>query len=557
MKNKSERNALERNALEHKWRIGFGLLLLLLLLNAGVSLFNTQRLIVNTGTVNHSYRVLRTIQTVFSKTQDAETGVRGYVITGDEAFLEPYRKATLHLRFDLERLRFLTRDNPARAGQIALLERQVRSELNTLSAGIALFRAKGFSAVQSLTRTGIGKRQMDAIRRNIATVEQAENELLAQRDEESKRSTRVRILTFWVATLFNLALLSSVYFLLARDLAERRRVEMSLREATADAENANRAKSEFISSVSHELRTPLNAVIGFSKLLLNPRVGPLNEDQKVYSQDIVQSSEHLLQLINDILDISKVEAGKMTLDLAPFDLAELLHSSLGIVREKARQENLRLEAEFAPEITEMPLVVADRRKIKQVVYNLLSNAVKFTPEGGAVTVSARPARPGEFLEAALPDIVASNATRRKRSKTHVKKDANAEPTPAAPQISHHLAAPRAVVISVRDTGIGIPLDQQARVFGAFEQIDSSYARQQAGTGLGLALTKRMVELHGGTVWLESEEGRGSTFSFSLPLRAHPPQEPDAPATQQKPRDNSDNIAAEELESARTASVATV
>jgi PAS domain S-box-containing protein len=259
---------------------------------------------------------------------------------------------------------------------------------------------------------------------------------------------------------------------ISRDITERKRMEDSLISARDEAERANQAKSEFISSVSHELRTPLNAIIGFSKLLLNPHIGPLNEDQGAYMQDIVQSAEHLLQLINDILDLSKIEAGKLSLHPAPFPLVELLDGSLSIVREKARLHSIELGSEYTEETTEL-VVHADQRKVKQILFNLLSNAVKFTPDGGSVTIGAR----CEYSRG------------------------------------------EEVVIFVRDTGVGIPLEHQNRIFGAFEQVDSTYTRHSEGTGLGLALTQRLVSLHGGRIWLESEPGIGSTFFVGLPLES--------------------------------------
>jgi signal transduction histidine kinase len=232
---------------------------------------------------------------------------------------------------------------------------------------------------------------------------------------------------------------------------------------------ANRHKSEFLASMSHELRTPLNAIIGFSEVLQERMFGELNAKQAEYVGDIVASGRHLLALINDILDLSKIEAGRMELQLVPFSLPASIEDTLTLVRERAARQGIALELDVHERVDE---VVADERKIKQVLLNLLSNAVKFTPAGGRVGVRA-----------ALADGM--------------------------------------VEIAVRDTGIGIAPQDQETIFEEFRQVGADEARKREGTGLGLALARRFVELHGGKIWVESAVGRGSTFTFTLPVRPWP------------------------------------
>ncbi|TAJ32148.1 MAG: DUF3365 domain-containing protein [Nitrospirae bacterium] len=245
-----------------------------------------------------------------------------------------------------------------------------------------------------------------------------------------------------------------------------------LRGAREAAEAANRAKSEFLANMSHELRTPMNAIIGFSEILADQTFGELNPKQAKYVDNVLTSGRHLLQLINDILDLSKVEAGRMELQCSAFDVGQALRDIVVIVKTLAAKKGVALQIETA---TELPLLTADPAKFKQILYNLLSNAIKFTPTGGSVTVRA-----GKGTDAHINGAV--------------------------------------LRLSVADTGIGLKTEHQARIFQAFEQVDSSYARQQQGTGLGLALTKQLVELHGGRIGVESEgEGRGSTFTVVLPM----------------------------------------
>ena len=264
----------------------------------------------------------------------------------------------------------------------------------------------------------------------------------------------------------------------------RQRVQDDLVIAKEVAEQASRAKSEFLANMSHELRTPLNHIIGFTELVLSRSVGELTEEQDEYLKDVMGSSRHLLSLINDVLDLAKVEAGKMELELSEVRIRELLENSLVMVKEKALRQQLRLGVELdgTPE-----LLLADERKLKQVVYNLLSNAVKFTPAGGEVRLGARVMEASELGH-----------------------------YPEASELNGDL---KWLSLWVADTGIGLERKQLERIFKPFEQVESSLSRKFQGTGLGLALTRKMVELHGGAIWVESQgAGAGSTFRFAIPMR---------------------------------------
>ena len=243
------------------------------------------------------------------------------------------------------------------------------------------------------------------------------------------------------------------------------RLFREIQDKSRQLEIANKHKSEFLANMSHELRTPLNAIIGFSEVLLERLFGDVNDKQHDYLQDIHSSGRHLLNLINDILDLSKVEAGRMELELARFHLPTAIATAMTLIRERAQRHDIKLGMDVDPALGE---IVADERKLKQILLNLLSNAVKFTPDGGRIDVQA---------------------------KTTVNE----------------------IEIAVRDTGIGIAAADQEAVFEEFRQVGRHYTSKQEGTGLGLALTRRFVELHGGTIRVESEPGKGSTFTFTLPL----------------------------------------
>jgi PAS domain S-box-containing protein len=258
-----------------------------------------------------------------------------------------------------------------------------------------------------------------------------------------------------------------------RDISERKQAEERMRAIqqkytqelelrNRQVERANQLKSEFLASMSHELRTPLHTVIGFAELLGEELEGPLNEKQKRFVDHIHKDSLHLLELINDILDLSKIEAGRVELLRESFELVAVLDETISAIRSRAMAKSLLIETE----VSVMAPIFADRLRLRQILYNLLSNALKFTPEGGKVRVEAA-LREG-FLE-----------------------------------------------VSVCDTGVGIPKEQHQAIFDKFYQVGATTKGVREGTGLGLAITKRLVEQHGGTIWVESEPGKGSRFTFTI------------------------------------------
>ena len=268
-------------------------------------------------------------------------------------------------------------------------------------------------------------------------------------------------------------------------------VNQDLAEANRAAQEASQAKSTFLANMSHELRTPLNSVIAMSDILLEKYFGDLNVRQETYVKNVRDSGQHLLSLINDILDLSKVEAGHSPLELSEVDLKGLLENSLTIVRERALKHGISLSCEVEEDV---PTVVADEPKIKPMVFNLLSNAVKFTPDGGRVGIEAKVQGSRFKVQGSGPQPGTLNF----------------EPGTGGED-------GQCVEVCVWDTGVGIAPEDQGRVFGEFEQAKVSLVKQQEGTGLGLALVKRFVEQHGGRIWLESEVGKGSRFYFTLPV----------------------------------------
>ena len=424
--------------------------------------------------VAHTHEVLVDLARLRADSLQIELSSQYFRLTGDPARLTERDKAIAARETSLRRLGELTADNPAQQARLRQMRDIVAARLAVARRVEQLRKEQGPEAAAAFAAgAGLG----ESLARLLALrdeMRQEENRLLEERSLRQRGARGIALAAASFTALALLGLFVGTYVLIRRQLRALAEHEAALREANAALAQANRLKSEFLAGMSHELRTPLNAIIGFSEVLKDGVAGEVSAQQREYLQDIFASGTHLLSLIDDILDLSKVEAGRMTLEPASLAVQPLLAAALSIVREKAAAHRLALALDVAADCGE---IQADARKLKQIVYNLLSNAVKFTPDGGRVTLSARrvfvgaEAPAGDWLE-----------------------------------------------IAVADTGIGISEENQKKLFAAFTQLDSSLSRRYAGTGLGLALVKRLVELHGGTVGLESEPGKGSTFRVRLPYR---------------------------------------
>jgi signal transduction histidine kinase len=261
-------------------------------------------------------------------------------------------------------------------------------------------------------------------------------------------------------------------------------------EANRQLALASRHKSEFLANMSHELRTPLNAILGFTELIIDGVYGEAPEALRESIEDIHTNGRHLLKLINDVLDLSKIEAGRMQLSLSEYSIQELIGSVISSTRSLAAEKQLELLSHVEEGL--LP-AFGDSKRLMQILMNLVGNAIKFTPPTGSVTVTAKMVSSSEFGVSSLqPETL--------------------DPKPETASVIEFIE------IAVADTGIGIPATELESIFGEFRQIDSSISREYGGSGLGLSIAKRFVELHGGTIWAESQVGRGSVFHFRIPLR---------------------------------------
>jgi len=421
--------------------------------------------------------------------RDAEDAIIGYLLIGtDNTARKQIEDERMKLDQRLRDQHFYTR---------SLLESNIDALMTTDPRGIITDVNKQMEALTGCTRDElIGapfKNYFTDSARAQAAINQVLNEGKVTNYELTARARdgTLTVVSYNATTFHDRDRRLQGVFAAARDMTELKRFEQTLQQKNVELEDASRMKSEFLANMSHELRTPLNAIIGFSEVLGDGLLGDLTDQQRKFIGDIFSSGKHLLSLINDILDLSKVEAGKMMLDLEPVQISSLFANSLSIIKEKAAARHILLTADVPKELGS---VRADGRKVKQIVYNLLSNAVKFSRERGEVSLRA----------SRVP-------------RAEVGQLSGARPGRNFPLADNDFA--EFLKISVADNGIGISPEGLESLFRPFSQIDSSLSRKFEGTGLGLAMIKLLAELHGGTLAAESVVGEGSCFTVWLPLRA--------------------------------------
>lgn len=491
----------------HKIAAALSGVALLVALGVGVSFWTFRQIEEAAAVRKHTHAVIDSTNDFLSSLKDAETGVRGFLLTGEESFLQPYLAVRDHVMASLQRLRQRTLLGAAQR-HMETLEPLANARLAELAHIVALRRSHDLPAALAIERRGSGQQLMNSIRAEVLEILRLEYAVLAQREAEFRSSMRDLFLIIAASSLLALLLLLAFVYLLHREAQQRlehlvhlktqhlleiqqgtnrdlrhanatlweREEELALKNeelerAKAVAEKANAAKSEFLASMSHELRTPLNAMLGFAQLMELAKVPPSAAQQQSIDQ-ILKAGRHLLELITAILDLAKIESGKATMSRESLSLAKILENCQAMIWPLADQYGIQVTF---PSLDRPPYVIGDDTGVKQVTINLLSNAIKYNRVGGTVTVDC--------------EVGAEDRLR----------------------------------VSVTDTGAGLTAEQLAQLFQPFNRLGRECGPVE-GTGMGLVVTRQLVESMGGAVGVESRVGGGSVFWFELPVAPAPTPE---------------------------------
>ncbi len=467
---------------------GFVIGIVSLVLASAISYQFTDQLQHTSADVGHSEEELKEIGQIMVGVSALGTTLANYLNNPHPQYFAEESEYRMALYKNLEALNELTLDEFHQRNRLAQLRSLVEERIAAGEKIMAARRDKGAAAAERLMADDRRVEVSVAIRDAVKDMENVEYKILDERQKKESNVSRTTFLLLPLGLFLSITLLSVGLFFLNTGMSEREKALEALREsyenlerkvaertaelkeAKENAEQAGRAKSEFLASMSHELRTPLNAIIGLSELLVDGGPGELNPQQKEFLDDVLASGRLLLQLVNDVLDLAKVEAGKLEFIAENFSPKKALHEVCLVARAIAQKKNIQVFASVAPELGDVYL---DQLKFKQVVFNLVSNAIKFTDERGFVIIDCAPNDGNKFK------------------------------------------------LAVKDNGIGIKPADLSRLFREFEQLDSGPTRRQGGTGLGLVLTRKIIEKQGGTISVESEIGKGTTFTVVLPKTASP------------------------------------
>ncbi len=446
--------------------IGFALALIVVAAMVGVSFRASRQAEAAARDVGHTHEVISKCELMLVTVEAAETAQRAYVITGLPLYAEESRATFPRIENGLDELDRLVHASPSQRSRVRLLRAAVAEKLRFVEQILETREHQGFEAAREITMTGAGKSAMDLVHNIIEAMKRHENELLdARRAHSDRQSGRARFLVV-LGALASVGLLLVVFLMVLRGERLSRELAAAMKETRDAAVREAEMRSQFLANMSHEIRTPMNAIIGMSGLLLDTK---LETDQRELAQTVRSSADALLTVINDVLDFSKLEAGKLTVEAEDFELWPAVESILDLLTKAANERNLALGVLIDHSLPRF--VRGDAGRLRQVLMNLIGNAIKFTNSG-------------EVLVRVDPGQSADGDTIR---------------------------------FSVRDTGIGIAPEALPRLFRPFSQADASTTRRFGGTGLGLAISKQIVESMGGSIGVESAVGRGSTFWFEIPL----------------------------------------